>query len=42
MEVLELPNKQEKIVDFAWEPMVCPGLAGCWPWVNGWLRRVGG
>lgn len=22
MEVLELPNKQEKIIDFAWEPKV--------------------
>jgi len=27
MEVLELPNKSEKIIDFAWEPKVgrCPG-----------------
>jgi len=27
MEVLELPNKSEKIIDFAWEPKVGPPLA---------------
>ena len=26
MEVLELPNKSEKIIDFAWEPKVWGGL----------------
>ena len=28
MEVLELPNKQEKIIDFAWEPKVPIELKG--------------
>lgn len=34
MEVLELPNKQEKIIDFAWEPKVRPRLH-CWRTLQG-------
>ena len=31
MEVLELPNKSEKIIDFAWEPKVSFQFANLCP-----------